>query len=348
MSQVALVDTATLDVRRAEDTRWLTLAIVLGGTFMTVFDLFVVNVAIPTMQRDLHATFAQIQFVITGYALAYAVTLVTGGRLGDNYGRKRLFLLGLAGFTLTSTLCGLAPGPWPLVGARIAQGLSAAALAPQVLSIIQITFVPQARTRAFGLYGATVGAAAIAGQVFGGLLIRMDIFGLSWRPVFLINLPIGIGVFIAARLLLVESRSMTAPRLDLGGMVLLTTGLFLLTYPLIEGRDAGWPRWAWACLLAAVPVLGVFVTFERLKTARGGSPLVVLHLFQQRAFVAGLLVTLLFNAASAAFFFALALYLQLGLHFSSLKAGLTFGPGAIGFFIAATLSTRLIPGSAVG
>lgn len=343
MAHATVVDLPVPAARPIERRQWLTLALVLGGSFMTVFDLFVVNVAIPTMQRDLHATFAQVQFVIAGYALAYAVTLVTGGRLGDIYGRKRLFMLGMAGFTLASALCGLAPGPWPLVGARILQGLSAAAMTPQVLSIIQVTFPAAERGRALAIYGAVVGFAATAGQVLGGLLIRADLLGLSWRPVFLVNIPVGVGVLIAARYLLAESRSATAPRLDLGGVGILTVGLLLLTFPLVEGRDAGWPAWAWVCLLAAVPVLVGFVAFERAKAARGGSPLVVLRLFRQRAFVAGLLITLLFNAQSAGYFLSFALYLQLGLRFSALEAGLMLGWGAIGFFIGANLSARLIP-----
>ena len=324
-----------------EARQWLTLAIVLGGTFMAVFDLFVVNVAIPTIQRDLRASFAQIQFVLAGYSLAYAVMLVTGGRLGDVYGRKRLFMLGMASFTLASALCGLAPDPTLLVAARLVQGLSAAAMTPQVLSTIQVTFAPQERSRAFGVYGAVLGIAGSSGQALGGLLIRADLFGLSWRPVFLVNLPIGVGVLIAAAYFLTETRSATAPRLDLGGVSILSVGLFLLTYPLVEGRDAGWPGWAWLCLAASVPVLVAFVLFERRVTARDGSPLVVLRLFRERAFVAGLLVALPNNAAGSASFFLLALYLQLGLHFSALAAGLIFAPGAVAFFVAATASVKL-------
>jgi EmrB/QacA subfamily drug resistance transporter len=329
--------------RPAAERRWLALAVVLGGTFMAVFDNFVVNVAIPTIQRDLHASFAQVQFVIAGYALAYAVTLVTGGRLGDIYGRKRLFLLGLTGFTAASALCGLAPGPGVLIGARLLQGLAAAALTPQVLAIIQVTFPPQERARAFGLFGAVVGLAAAAGQGLGGLLVQADLLGLSWRAAFLVNVPVGVGILLAARGLLAESRSATATGLDPGGVAILSTGLFLLAFPLVAGREAGWPWWAWACLLAAPPALGGFVAFERARTARGDTPLVVLRLFRARAFVAGLLVSLLFNAASAGFFLGLALYLQLGLRFSPLEAGLVQLPAAAGFTLAATLVARLDP-----
>jgi EmrB/QacA subfamily drug resistance transporter len=314
---------------RALARPWLTLATVLGGAFMAFFDVFVVNVAIPTVQRDLHASFAQVQFVIAGYALTYAVMLITGGRLGDVYGRKRLFLLGIAAFTLTSALCGLAPTPDILIAARVAQALAAACMTPQVLSIIQVTFAPQERSRALGIFGAVFGFAATAGQVVGGLIVRANLFGLSWRPVFLVNVPIGIATFAVATVLLTESRSATAPRLDLGGVCLLTAGLFLLVYPLIAGREAGWPAWAWACLLACVPVLAAFVAFERRQTAREGSPLVALRLFRQRAFVAGMVIYLLVNGAGNGFIFAFALHLQLGLHASPLTAGVILGSGAV-------------------
>ena len=328
---------------RAEQRKWLALATALAGSFMAFFDVFVVNVAIPTVQRDLHATFAQVQFVITGYSLTYAVTLITGGRLGDIFGRKRLFMLGMAAFTCCSALCGLAPSPGFLIAARVVQGLSAALMTPQVLSIIQVTFAPQERGRALGIFGAVFGFAATAGQVVGGFIVRADLFGLSWRPVFLINVPIGVASLAAATLLLSESRSATALRLDIGGVCLLTVGLFLLTFPLIEGREAGWPAWTWLCLLASLPVMLVFATFERRKTARDGSPLVVLRLFRQRAFVAGLLTYVFLNASAQGFLLTIALSLQIGLHFSSLAAGLVLGPAAIGFAVAAALSVRLVP-----
>ncbi len=337
--QVATPPMATAD---QDERRWLTLVVVVSASFMAVFDQFVVNVAVPAIQQDLHASFAQVQFVIAGYALAYAVTLVTGGRLGDIYGRKRLFMLGMAGFTLASALCGLAPGAGVLIGARLIQGLGAALMGPQVLAIIQVIFPPHERGGALSVYGAIVGLASLAGQALGGLLIRADLFGLGWRIVFLINIPIGVVALLAAALLVRETRSPTARTLDLGGVAIITSGLFLLTFPLVAGRDAGWPAWAWACLIAAVPVLLGFIQFERRKTARGESPLVALELFRERSFSVGLVVAFLFGAANPAMFFTLALYLQIGLHFSPLAAGLTFAPAPIGYFLAAALSGRLV------
>jgi len=341
----AVTQTVPADVATAPELdarRWLALAVVVAASFMAIFDQFVVNVAIPTMQRDLHASFAQIQFVIAGYALAYAVTLITGGRLGDIYGRKRLFMIGMAGFTLASALCGLAPDPGWLVAARLVQGFGAALMSPQVLSIIQVTFPPHERSGALSVYGAVVGIASLAGQALGGFLIRADLFGLGWRVVFLVNIPIGIAALVAARPLVRETRSPTARRLDLGGVAIITGALFLLTFPMVEGRDAGWPLWAWVCLAASVPALVGFVLFEQWKTARDGAPLVVLGLFRERAFSAGLFVAFLFGAANPAMFFTLALYLQIGLHYSPLAAGLTFAPAPIGFFVAATLSGKLV------
>ncbi|MFN8511056.1 MAG: MFS transporter [Chloroflexia bacterium] len=321
--------------------RWLALMVVVSASFMATFDQFVVNVATPAMQRDLHASFAQIQFVVAGYALTYAVTLVTGGRLGDIFGRKRLFMVGMAGFTLASALCGLAPGPGLLVAARLFQGLGAALMAPQVLSIIQVTFPAAERGGALSVYGAAVGLASLAGQALGGLLIRANLFGLGWRVVFLVNIPIGVAALLAAVPLVRETRSPTARQLDLGGVAIITGGLFLFSFPLVAGRDAGWPAWSWACLIAAFPVLAAFVWFERRKTIRDESPLVALDLFRQRTFAAGLGVAFPFGMANPAMFFTLALYLQIGLQFSPLAAGLTFAPAPVGFFLAATFSARL-------
>ncbi|MFN8515028.1 MAG: MFS transporter [Thermomicrobiales bacterium] len=326
---------------RVEARQWLTLAIVLCGSFLTFFDAFVVNVAVPTLQRELRASFAQVQFVIAGYSLSYAVALVTGGRLGDIFGRKRMFMLGMAGFIAASALCGLAPSAPVLIGARIAQGLAGAVMTPQVLAIIQVTFAPESRGRALAAFGMVAAFTSLAGLVLGGLLIKTDLFGLSWRFVFLVNLPVGLVALGAAALLLTESRSATALRLDVGGVGLITLALLLLVYPLVQGRDAGWPWWAWLSLLAALPALGLFLWYERRVTARGGSPLVVLRLFRQRAFIAGLLVALPSSASVSSYTFALALYLQLGLHYSPLAAGLTLAPSSGGFLIAALVGVRL-------
>jgi len=323
--------------------RWVALAVVLVAGFMQLVDISIVNVAIPSIQRDLDATYSQIQWVLAGYQLAFAVTLITGGRLGDIFGRKRLFMLGMAGFTLASALCGLAQNPEMLIGSRFLQGVMGAVMFPQVLSVIQVAFPPRQRGAAFGIFGATIGLATITGPLVGGLLIEGDLLGLGWRPIFLVNVPIGIGALVAAALYLGESRAPRALRLDLAGVVLATGGLLLLVYPLVQGRDLGWPAWTFASMTASVLVLAAFAAWERRKKAADGSPLVDLALFRQRAFVAGLLVAAIFFMGIPAFFLTFTLWLQVGLGFSALHAGLTGVPFAVGSALASTASVRLAP-----
>ena len=348
VSQVSQSDSVTLPdtgdaVEFTDARRWLTLAVVLAAPLMAIFDQFVVNVAIPTMQRQLHASFGAIQFVIAGYALAYAVLLITGGRLGDIFGRKRLFVIGMTGFTIASALCGLAPTPAALIGFRVLQGAVAALMSPQVLAIIQVTFTNRDRAKAFAAYGAVLGVSGVLGQVLGGLLIRADVLGLGWRTVFLVNVPVGLLAVPTAIVLLPESRAPLARRLDIGGVLIVSAAVLALAYPLVAGRDAGWPWWTWPCLIASVPLLFVFVRFERWQEARGGSPLMDLTLFADPAFRIGLVVLLIHYATTAGYFLILALYLQIGLHFSPLTAGATFVPDAVGFFIAASMTSRLVP-----
>lgn len=338
VSTVPTEDTTdVMDARRA-----LALGVVLAAQFMAIFDQFVVNVALATIQRDLGATLADIQFVVAGYALAYAVLLVTGGRLGDLFGRKRLFLAGVAGFTVASALCGAATSPGALVAFRLLQGLAAAIMTPQVLAILQTTFTGRARDTAYGAFGAVNGLGGIVGQSVGGLLVRADLFGLGWRTAFLVNIPVGIAAVILAWRLLPESRSTTARGLDLGGVAIGSAGLLLLVFPLVAGAEAGWPPWAWACLALALPVLALFVWFEGRVRARGGAPLMDPALFRVPTFRIGNLARFMIFAANGGYFLILALTLQIGLHFSPFEAGATFFPDAIGFFIAATLTPRLV------
>lgn len=320
--------------------RWIALGVVLTASFMVLLDISIVNVAIPSIQRNLKATFAQIQLVLALYQLGYAVVLITGGRLGDIYGRKRMFMIGMSGFILASALCGFAQSPEMLVGSRVLQGLSASLMYPQVLSVIQVSFPPRERPTAFAIFGAIIGLATIAGPLLGGILIQWSPFGLDWRPIFLVNLPIGLIALTAAWYLLHESRSPRALKLDLLGVVIVSAGLFLFIWPLVEGREAGWPLWAFICLIASLPVLVVFILFERWKTAQDSSPLLVLSLFHDRSFVVGLGISFLFLAAVPAFFLTFSLYIQIGLGFSALHAGLTTVPYSVGSFIASIASAR--------
>ncbi len=323
--------------------RWVALAVVLIAAFMQLVDISIVNVAIPSIQRDLDATYSQIQWVLAGYQLAFAVTLITGGRLGDIFGRKRLFMLGMAGFTLASALCGLAQSPGMLIGSRVLQGLMGAIMFPQTLSVIQVTFPPRERGTAFGMFGATIGLATITGPLVGGLLINGDLLGLEWRPIFLVNVPIGVVALAAAARLLHESRAPDAIRTDLVGVGIVSAGLLLLVYPLVQGRDLDWPPWTFISMAAAVPVLAGFAAWERRKRAVDGSPLVDLALFRQRAFVAGLLVAGIFFMGIPAFFLTFTLWLQIGLGFTALHAGLTGIPFAVGSALASGASVRLAP-----
>jgi EmrB/QacA subfamily drug resistance transporter len=327
----------------ADPRRWVALAVVLIAGFMQLVDISIVNVAIPSIQRDLDATYAEIQWVLAGYQLAFAVMLITGGRLGDIFGRKRLFMVGMAGFTVASALCGLAQSPDMLIASRILQGLMGAIMFPQILSVIQVTFPPRERATAFGMFGATIGLATITGPLVGGLLIEADLFGLEWRPIFLVNVPIGIIALIAATRFLAESKAPRALRLDPGGVAIVTAGLLLLVYPLVQGRDLDWPLWTFLSMAAAVPVLAGFLVFERRKKARDGSPLVDPDLFRQHAFVPGLLLAAIFFMGIPAFFLTFSLFLQIGLGFSALHAGLTGAPFAVGSALASTASVRLAP-----
>ena len=308
----------------ADPRRWVALAVVLIAGFMQLVDISIVNVAIPSIQRDLDATYAEIQWVLAGYQLAFAVMLITGGRLGDIYGRKRLFMIGMAGFTLASALCGLAQTPDMLIASRVLQGLMGAIMFPQILSVIQVTFPPQERATAFGLFGATIGLATITGPLVGGLLIQADLFGLEWRPIFLVNLPIGIAALAVAARFLVESKAPRELRLDPVG-------------------DLGWPPWTFLSMAAAVPVLAGFDVYESYKKALDGSPLVDMDLFRQRSFVPGLLLAGIFFMGIPAFFLTFSLWLQIGLGFSALHAGLTGAPFAVGSALASTASVRLVP-----
>lgn len=327
----------------ADPGRWRSLAVILAAAFLVGLDFFVVNVSIPSIRANLHATFAEVQLVIASYGLTYAVFLISGGRLGDIYGRKRMFLCGVTAFTAASMLCGLAPSPIFLIAARALQGVSGALLFPQVLSIMQVTFPLHERAKAFGLFGTVIGTSSFSGNVLGGLMVSADIFGLGWRPIFLINLPIGLLTVLTGLKFIRESKSPKARQMDLGGVAIMTAALSLLLYPLIQGREAGWPPWAFVCLGLFVPALVLFVQFERRLTARGGSPLVELSLFHDRAFVIGLFSGVCFFSGAASFFLISTVFLQNGIGYSPKDAGLTFAWFAVAFLGSSLASVRVQP-----
>lgn len=320
---------------------WLSLAATLIAVFMQLLDVSIVNVALPSIAADLGASFSSLQLVITAYTLAFACTLITAARLGDLYGRRTVFLLALGSFTLASVLCGIAQTPLQLEAARVLQGFTAGMMAAQTLAIIATTFPPAQRGQVFGIYGATIGMATILGPTLGGALISWNVLGLEWRAIFLVNVPLGLVALVFGYRNLVNSRSASAQRLDLPGVGLSALGLFLLVFPLAEGRERDWPLWLVAMLVASVPVLVAFVLHERRRSARRDSPLVELSLFTDRAFAVGAVVALLFFSVLITFFFVISLTLQSGYGFSALHSGLTTLPFALGSAVASGLSNRI-------
>jgi EmrB/QacA subfamily drug resistance transporter len=323
--------------------RWLTLIVLLLAAFMNLLDISIVNIAIPAIQRNLHASYADVQWALAGYTLAYALVLITGGRLGDTFGRRRLFLIGVVGFTLMSALCGAAQTPGMLIASRVAQGAFGAIMIPQVLSVIQVIFPAGERIKALAAFGVTAGLGTVSGPLLGGLLTQHNLFGLDWRPIFLINVPVGIIAVAASAILVRESRAPRPPRLDPIGVGLISAALLLLLYPLVQGRELGWPTWTFVSMAAAAPMLAVFIAWERTKDRRDGSPLVQLGLFRERAFAVGVGIAVTFFLGVTSFALILTLFLQIGLGFGPLHAGLTFLPFSGGVLIASGAAARLAP-----
>jgi len=339
-------NTATIDtllgVRAAGLRKWAALPVVLAGTFMVVLDFFIVNVAMPTMQSDLHAGASAIQWVVAGYGLAFAAGLITGGRLGDQLGRRRMFTIGLALFVLTSAACGIAPTAGLLVAARVAQGAASALMMPQVLAILGVAYTGPDRMKALMAYTLTLGIAAVGGQLIGGTLIELDPAGLDWRACFLVNVPVGLAALALVGRTVPESKADGNTRLDLVGADLISVGLVAILLPLIEGRDHGWPLWTWASFAGAGLVLTGFGLYQRRVARRGGSPLVPPELFKERAFTAGMATVVLFFVTVASFFLVLALELQEGRGLDPLESGLVFGFEGIGFLVTTLISAKLV------
>jgi EmrB/QacA subfamily drug resistance transporter len=309
--------------------------------FMNVFDFFAVNVATPVLHRDLGSGPPALVLIVGGYGLTFSLGLVTGGRLGDRYGRRRVFFAGMAAFTMASAASGLAPTSTALVVARLFQGAAAALMVPQVLSIIRVSFPVRERRLALGLYGMTIAVGQVSGQALGGILLSANIAGLSWRPIFLVNVPVAAVTFAFGFRRVPESRSPTRPSLDLAGVGLLTLAAGLLIIPIVEGGSLGWPPWCWL-FLAAVPLAGAAFMWWEHQVRATRQPLVDLGLFLSRDFRRGLFVNLTLYATISSFFFLLGLYLQTGRGESPLAAGLTFVPLAVGNFVASLSSSRLV------
>ncbi|MCP2337244.1 MFS transporter [Actinomadura rupiterrae] len=341
----------------------LTLPVILSATFMASFDYMVVNVAAPSLQRDLHAGAAALELVIGGYAFTYAAGLVTGGRLGDLFGHRRMFALGMAAFTLASLLCGLSPDAGTLVAARLLQGVTAAAMVPQVLALITASFAADERARAMSWFGVVTGLGAVCGQVLGGVLLQADLLGLGWRTIFLVNVPVGVPAALLATRVLPTPSAQPAPqpnapgrpkpdpsepsqaaparaaaRLDVTGVVGVSGGVALALVPLVLGREEGWPAWAWVSLAASVPVLAATLLWER----RTAQPVVDLTLFRARSFSVGSALNIAFMMSFGSLMLVNTLLLQYGFGLSPVRAGLAFGPLALATMAASLGGRRLV------
>lgn len=321
--------------------RWLALGILLLAAFMNLVDLSIVNVALPAMQRNMGATSAQIEWVAAAYVLAFALGLLPFGRLGDRIGRKRMFLLGMAGFTLFSVLCGMAPTMNALIVARLLQGFAGAMMIPQVLALAQVMFPPQERAVAFSLFGLSAGLASVTGPLAGGLLIDADLFGLDWRPIFLVNLPIGLFAMIAAGLVVPATGANPELKNDWGGMLIAGLSVFLLIFPLIEGHTYGWPAWAFLMVVMAVGGFAAFYLYERRRARMGASELLPVALLANGNFLLGSTMTIVFFSGVSGFFLVLAIFLQSGFGFTPLQSGLATTPFPVGVLIASIVSGRL-------
>ena len=304
--------------------RWWVLAIVVAAQFIFGVDAFVVNVAIPTIAADLHASPAEVESVIAIYLIAFATLIVTGGRLGDIYGTKPTFLAGVAGFTLTSLWCGLAQSGTELIIARLAQGATAALMVPQVLATLHLLFSDNARSRAFGIYGITLGLAGAAGFALGGILVSFDLAGVGWRAVFFVNVPFGILILAAAIRIMPQVPRRAGTRLDIPGAIVLFAGLLCLIGPLLFGQDLHWSPGVWLVMALGVAIIAAFVRLERAVESSGGMPLVDLTLLSDKAFGRGLLAAFFFFFANLSFYLIITIYMQTALQIPPLKAGLEF------------------------
>jgi MFS family permease len=327
----------TLTAARPATRPGTVLAVLLTGQFMAVLDLTIVNIAAPDIRADLGASGSGLQLVVAGYTVAYAVLLITGARLGDRLGHGRVFRAGLAGFTLASAACAVAPTTGTLIGFRFAQGAAAAAMMPQVMSLIQRVFAGPARARALSLYAAVIAVGTVVGQVAGGLLVGADLLGTGWRPAFALNVPVGV-VLLALCGRLPFDRGDADRKLDPAGVGLLSAAVLALVLPLVLGREQGWPVWTWVSLLASVVLLAAFARAQRSVPA----PLVPAALLRAPGMVPGAVAQLLGMAAYGGYLFVLTLHLQNGLGESPARAGLTFAPAAVGF-AATGLTWRRLP-----
>jgi EmrB/QacA subfamily drug resistance transporter len=333
--------TTTSPVAVSSKRAWAALAVLLAGMFMSLLDTTIVNVALPTIRTSLDASEATLSWIISGYALAYGLVLITAGRFGDRFGHKWVFFAGLALFTAASLACGLAQDSTQLVIARVFQGLGGGIFFPAVTAFVQLMFAPRLRGKAFGIMGAVIGVSTAIGPVLGGVIIQALGDEGGWRWIFVVNVPIGVVALVAAAIVLPSGKEGKKASTDLVGLLLISGGLVALLVPLIQGQDAGWPLWTYLSLAGGVILVVLFAFWERFVAARGSEPLVPPHLFSHPAFTGGTILALVYFAAFTSIFFTISILWQAGLGHSALESGLVSVPFALGSIVGASLSDRL-------
>jgi EmrB/QacA subfamily drug resistance transporter len=321
--------------------RWLAALVMIGAATMDLIDLTIVNVALPTIRTDLGASGTELEWVISAYMLAFAASLIVAGSFGDLLGRRRIFCAGIATFGLASLAAGLSQSPDELIAARVVQGVAAAAMIPQLLATFRAIFDGEERGKAFGIYGAVLGFASAIGLVLGGVLTEADLFGWGWRTVFFVNVPVAIASLIAALRVVPETSDPEAGRPDLVGAGLLAASIVAIAYPLLEGRGLGWPLWTWGMFAAGVAGLIALATVAESHPRPGVAPLLRTRVLRIPAFSAGLLVQLAFSAGLQGFAVVFIVWLQSGMGFSPLGAGLTMLAFSLGSFLLAPVAVPL-------
>jgi MFS family permease len=320
----------------------LPLSVLLSGTFLIVLDFFIVNVALPSVQVDLDAGDTTLAWLVAGYGLTFGGLLLLAGRLGDRWGRRRMFRFGVGLFVLSSAACGLAPNAAVLLESRLLQGVAAAAISTSVLALIGDVYAGPLRLRALGTYSTVMGVAAASGQLIGGLLIHADLFGLGWRTIFLVNVPIGLAAYLVAPRVLPDSRRPAGADVDLVEVVLSTGALVALMLPLLEGRRLGWPAWTWASLVAAA-VLAVLVAVRiAALRRRGRRPLVDVTPLRSRSVSCGIVGQTTLFLGMASYFLVLGLYLQQGRGLGPLASGLVFSILAVSYMVGTRRAGPLV------
>ncbi|MGG4495012.1 MFS transporter [Brevibacillus reuszeri] len=327
--------------QQVDPRRWYALAVILLPILLNSLNTYMIQVALPLIQDSLLASFSDAQLIVTGFSLSLAVALIISGKLGDMFGKKRLLYIGVSGFTLMALLGGLTSNPTLLIVIRIVQGLAAALIQPQVLSLLQVNFLPREKGLVFSIYGAILGFGFAFGLILGGILVNWNPFDLGWRTVFFFNVPFGILVLLCLPIL-PETRGRGMQSVDWSGIFFLISGLFLLVYPLSEGQKQGWPLWIWGCLILSLLLLLAFIAVEIRKQKQGGAPLIDLSIFKQHLFKVGMASVVLIYLSMFSFFFVLTYYLQFGLHYDAQATSLMFLPLGCGFFLTSLMSSRIV------